>query len=136
MFEINEKNSNTAFVVLYGLFLVSLLFGIYFDIAFFAILIFYFGSAGYGFISKTPIKSYLFGFLTYLTFVSVNIFEPFFFPFELDSSLLKYLIYALLWGLPGYFTAQKSTIKWKYVVFLLIALILILIEMLLFMRTW
>ena len=133
MFKINEKNSNILFLAMYGLFLISILLSVYFNLIF-SILIFHFGSAVYGFVSKNPLKSYLFGFFIYLTFIFANIIEPFFLSVDFDFSVLPYFVYSLFWGLPGYFTAQKNS--GKYVLFVLCASIFVLIGIFLFLRTW
>ncbi|WNY24167.1 hypothetical protein MmiHf6_14960 [Methanimicrococcus hongohii] len=134
---LNKKNQAALFIALFCIFLISLLLNEIIVFSLIAIFIFYFGSFIYGFISKNPVKSYLLGLSVYLTWFVFEIFTYYSRTdlFEFDI-YLKYLIYSVIWGLPGFLTAQDRSVKWKYSIFIVLALIIIFIEVVLFYSTW
>ena len=144
MFKLNrtEKTNNILFIAIYLLFFASLLLEFPDIIRIYIFLLFlYFGPTIYGFISKNPLKSYLFGFLIFpslLIFEFVNsALHPSFFQ---DMAAIEFrfllLLYAVIWGLPGYFAAQRSSDKLKMIFHILFIVLFIVLQFLLFFRPW
>lgn len=135
--KINKKDQTVLFFALFCIFLISLILSEIIVFSLIAVFIFYFGSFIYGFVSKNPLKSYLLGLSVYLTWFFIEVFTYYLRAdlFEFDI-YLKYLLYSVIWGLPGFLTAQDRSVKWKYSIFVGFALIIIFIEILLFYATW
>ena len=131
--ENTEKRNNVLFVALYSIFLICCFFPQYFVTMAIYLVFMAFGAVVYGFISKNPIKSYLFGFLIFPTVFILSIVLSF--PslstllLELFSwTLILYLLYSCVWGVPGYLAALKSPNKFWSIIRALLIILAILIQ--------
>ena len=141
--ERNEKVNNILFVAAY---LFSIFVLVLFPETSPSIIVFlvflHLGAAIYGLISKNPLKSYLFGFLIHPVFMILNSIYAFIVystPIFSDvtfSSLVQILIYSVIWGFPGFFTAQNRSNKFLFALCLLAAFVFILIQWALTYRPW
>jgi hypothetical protein len=133
MFKLNEKMENALFVFLYVIFICSVFLTSYFsNFVILYMILFYFGAACYGFISKQPIKSYIFGLFLYsVGAIAQSVLNFYLYhstPSESVSSLMLLLIVSIICGVPGYFAAQRSVNKFKSLIFILIVVVFILIQ--------
>ena len=141
MFKLNrtEKTNNILFIAIYLFFIASLLLELPDIIRIYTFLIFlYFGATIYGFISKNPIKSYLFGFLIFSSLLifefATSIIHSSFFQ-DMAAVEFRFLLYAVIWGLPGYFAAQRSSDKLKMIFHILFIVLFIVLQFLLLFRS-
>lgn len=99
----SKKNQIALFFALFCIFFISLTLNEIIIFSLVAIFIFYFGPFIYGFISKNPLKSYLLGFLIYLTWFIIEIFAYYSWADLFEFNIyLKYLLYSVIWGLPDF----------------------------------
>jgi len=116
----NEKTNNFIFAAGYLIFFASLYLGLPQTVETWISLIFaYLGATIYGFISKNPIKSYLFGFLVWpsiIVLVSIYSFitsSVTLFQYISANEFIWYLSFSVIGGVPGYFAAQRNSDKLK-----------------------
>lgn len=139
-FNQNEKTNNILFISFYAFALAIIFLFTETAAALIIFIIFrYFGAAIYGFISKNPLKSYLFGFLLHpvveiVDTAQASVFHsaPFF--STLLSMLPLMLFYSVIWGVSGYFAAKRSSDKFLQVIYVLIVFVFIIIQIALTIR--
>jgi hypothetical protein len=134
--ENTEKRNNVLFIALYSILIICCFFPQNFVTMAILLVFMVFGAVVYGFISKNPIKSYLFGFLISPTVLIISIVLSF--PslstllLELFSwTLIFYLLYSCICGVPGYLAALKSPNKFWSIIRVLLIILTILIQYLL-----
>jgi len=131
--ENTEKRNNVLFIALYSILIICCFFPQNFVTMAILLVFMAFGAVVYGFISKNPIKSYLFGFLIFPTVSIISIILSF--P-SLSTLLLEVfswnsiiiLLYSCVCGVPGYLAAWKSPNKFWSIIRALLIILAILIQ--------
>jgi len=128
VFKQNELKNNLLLVILYVAYIFSII-----GVPFFSFLIYkllyYFGTATYGFISRNPLKSYLAGFFLYPAGEIANIlyyhYAYDFVPTWSGSYFIRLFVLSVLFGVPGYLMAQPTENKTRFFICVLLAFVFI-----------